>query len=188
MQLHVKNMVCNRCVKAVEKILQENGFRDYRVSLGLVEMQGEELAAEQKNRLQQQLEENGFELIDDKKSRLIEAIKNLIISKVHHEELQEQTLNWSDIIADKLHYEYKYLSRLFSSVEGITIEQYIIQQKIEKAKELLVYDELTLSEIAWKLGYSSVAHLSGQFKTVTGMTPSAFKQIGAEKRKPLDEV
>ena len=188
MTLHVKNMVCNRCVMAVDNLLKELGYSDYKVGLGLVELKEEELSKEKKGLLKEKLEDIGFELIDDRKSQLIEAIKNFIIQKIHYEDLQGQSVNWSDLIADNLHYEYKYLSRLFSSVDGITIEQFIIHQKIERTKELLIYDELTLSEIAWKLGYSSVAHLSNQFKNVTGMTPKSFKQIGAEKRKPLDQV
>lgn len=181
-------MVCNRCVMAVDNLLEETGFTGYKVGLGLVELEEEELNEAKKDILKQKLEAIGFELIDDRKGQLIEAIKNFIIHKVHHDNLHGQLVNWSDLIADELHYEYKYLSRLFSSVEGITIEQFIIHQKIERAKELLIYDELTLSEIAFKLSYSSVAHLSNQFKNVTGMTPKSFKQIGADKRKPLDEV
>lgn len=185
--LHIKNMVCNRCIMAVDSVLKETGFTDFHVALGSVEVKEDELEAA-KDPLKQKLEEIGFELIDDRKSQLIESIKNLIITKIHHEDLQGQTVNWSDIIADRFPYDYKYLSRLFSSVEGITIEQFIIQQKIEKIKELLIYDELTLSQIAWQLGYSSVAHVSSQFKAVTGMTPREFKQIGADKRKPIDKV
>lgn len=188
MTLHVKNMVCNRCIAAVDSLLKELNFTEYKVTLGLVELKDEEINKNQKEALKGGLENLGFELIDDRKSQLIETIRNFVIQKIQHEDLQGQSVNWSDLIADKVHYEYKYVSRLFSSVEGITIEQFIIHQKIEKTKELLIYDELTLSEIAFKLGYSSVAHLSNQFKSITGMTPKSFKQIGAEKRKPLDQV
>lgn len=138
--------------------------------------------------IEKSLHKNGFELIDDRKSKLIESIKNIIIQTIHHEDLSDKKIIWSELISRKLNYEYKYLSQLFSSVEGVTIEHFIILHKIEKAKEYLVYDELTLSEIAWKLDYSSVAHLSNQFKKVTGLTPKSFKQIGKNKRKFLDKV
>lgn len=187
MTLHIRNMVCNRCIMAVENLLNESGFKDFKVSLGSAEL-NEDLDENQKETLSGKLQNLGFELIGDRKSQLIEAIKNIIIEKIHHDKEEERELNWSDLISSKLPYDYKYLSRLFSSVEGITIEQFIIHQKIEKAKELIVYNELTLSEIAWKLGYSSPAHLSSQFKSATGMTPRSFKQTGLEKRKPLDEV
>jgi AraC-like DNA-binding protein len=186
MVLNIKNMVCPRCITAVEHVFAESGFKNFRVTLGTVEV--EEIDTAKKDLLNQKLLPLGFELIDDRKSRIIESIKNLIIQKIHHQNLEEITVNWSDLITDKLPFDYKYLSRLFSSVEGITIEQFIIRQKIEKAKELLVYDEFTLSQISYKLGYSSIAHLSNQFKTVTGMTPRDFKSIGIENRKPLNEV
>ncbi|KKX47548.1 AraC family transcriptional reguator [Sphingobacterium sp. IITKGP-BTPF85] len=129
----------------------------------------------------------GFEVIDDKKCRIIERIKNIIIELVHNRDSDIKT-NLSDVLSNKLHHDYNYLSNLFSEVEGTTIEKYFIAQKIEKVKELLVYDELSLSEIAFRLNYSSVAYLSNQFKKVTGLTPSHFKQIKEDKRKPLDEV
>ena len=134
------------------------------------------------------LEENGFELIDDRKSKLIESIKTLVIEKIHHSDTGFEKLNSSDFISEKLGFDYSYLSHLFSSVEGITIEKYIINQKIEKVKELLVYDELTLNEISYQLGYSSVQHLSNQFKKVTGLTPSHFKKLKDNRRKPLDKL
>ena len=126
-------------------------------------------------------------MIDDKKSRIIEKIKNIIIDLVHHQDNEAKT-NLSDVLSNELHHDYNYLSNLFSEVEGTTIEKYFIAQKIERVKELLVYDELSLSEIAFQLNYSSVAYLSNQFKKTTGLTPSHFKQIKEEKRKPLDEV
>ena len=129
----------------------------------------------------------GFELIDDKKSRIIEKIKNIIIELVHHQNNDAKT-NLSDVLSSQLHHDYNYLSNLFSEIEGTTIEKYFIAQKIEKVKELLVYDELSLSEIAFRLNYSSVAYLSNQFKKVTGLTPSYYKQIRDDKRKPLDKV
>jgi AraC-like DNA-binding protein len=173
---------------AVENLFNKLGYQNFRVSMGLVELDENQIPNDRKEQLKTKLKILGFELIDDKKSRLIESIKNLIINKIQYDNLAVQNFTWSDIISQDLHYDYKYLSRLFSSVEGITIEQYIILQKIEKAKELIVYDELTLSEIAWKLGYSSVAHLSNQFKKVTGMSSRDFKLIGINRRKPLDKV
>jgi len=181
-------MVCNRCITAVENLFAELGFKGFKVSLGLVDLEENQISIDKKEQLKTKLIDLGFEIISDKNSKMIESIKNLIIKKVHYDDLSEQNFTWSSIISKELHYDYKYLSRLFSSVEGITIEQYIILQKIEKVKEMIVYDELTLSEIAWKLGYSSVAHLSNQFKKVTGMSSRDFKLIGTQRRKPLDKV
>ena len=142
---------------------------------------------ENMEKLKKQLLDYGFELIDDTKSRIIERIKNTIVSLIHHNTV-DLKVNYSQYIESQLNKDYSYLSSLFSEVEGTTIEKYIIHQKIEKVKELLVYDELTLSEIAYKMGYGSVAYLSSQFKKVTGLTPSHFKQVKENKRKPLDEV
>ena len=146
-----------------------------------------ELTDEQKKNFDAVLTSLGFELIDDKKSRIIEKIKNIIIELVHHQDNDTKN-NLSDVLISKLHHDYNYLSNLFSEIEGTTIEKYFIAQKIEKVKELLVYDELSLSEIAFRLNYSSVAYLSNQFKKVTGLTPSHFKQIREDKRKSLDKV
>ncbi len=129
----------------------------------------------------------GFELLDNNKQQLIEKIKNVIIKQVHNTE-EESTHNYSEILSKTLHKDYSYLSSLFSEVEGITIEKYVINQKIEKVKELTIYDQLSLGEIAYKLGYSSVAHLSNQFKKVTGLTPSHFKKVGKNKRTPIDKI
>jgi AraC family transcriptional regulator len=186
--LHIKNMVCNRCIAAVNGLMTDLGYAHFQVGMGWVTLKDGELETGQKQTLMERLKELGFELIDDRKGRIIEAIKNLIIQKVQHENLDQLRFNWSDLIAHALHYEYKYLSALFSSVEGVTIEHYIILQKVEKAKELIVYDELSLSEIADRLGYSSVAHLSNQFKKTTGMSPSMFRELGLQRRKPLDLV
>lgn len=186
-ELKIKNMVCPRCIKVVKEELEKLGHEIKDIKLGEVNIVGK-INENQLSKVKEVLIKNGFELIDDRKSQLIEAIKNLIINAIHYDDLSEQNYIWSDLISKKLNLEYKYLSQLYSSVEGITIERYIILQKIEKAKELIVYNELTLSEIAWKLGYSSVAHLSNQFKKVTGMPPRDFKQIGIHKRKPLDKV
>jgi AraC-like DNA-binding protein len=146
------------------------------------------LDKEQVQRVGLVLKENGFELIDDKKSKLIDSIKTLIIEKIHHSGEGREVINYSDYISGKIGYDYSYLSNLFSSVEGTTIEKYIILQKIEKVKELLVYDELTLNEISYQLDYSSVQHLSSQFKKITGLTPSHFKKLKENKRKPLDSI
>ena len=187
MKLAIKNMVCQRCVTAVKNILEEEGLNPENITLGEVTLKEEQLTREQQNALDKKLLSAGFERIDDKKSRLIEKIRNIIIEKVHYS-TGHINLNWSDIITETLPYDYKYLSNLFSSVEGITIEQYIIRQKVEKAKELIIYDELNLSEIAFKLGYSSIAHFSSQFKKITGMTPTAFKNLSNPGRKALDNV
>lgn len=190
MKLYIKNMVCNRCVMAVEQEFRKAGLHPEKVSLGEVTLHEESLPMEQLTHLDNALQALGFERIDDRKARLIEGIKKKIIQLIHHSESVDRKYNWSKILADEMHYEYNYLSNLFSSVEGITLEQYIIRQKIEKAKELLFYDELNLSEIANQLGYSSVAHLSAQFKKVTGLTPSELKKSRDmdKVRKPLDSV
>lgn len=190
MKLYIKNMVCNRCIMAVEQELKKEGLHPEKVSLGEVTLREESLPIEQLTHLDNALQALGFERIDDRKARLIEGIKKKIIQLIHHSESVDRKYNWSKILADEMHYEYNYLSTLFSSVEGITLEQYIIKQKIEKAKELLFYDELNLSQIASQLGYSSVAHLSAQFKKVTGMTPSELKKgrDSDEGRKPLDLI
>lgn len=190
MVLHIKNMVCNRCKMVVEQELAKLGFKAEHVALGEVILPEPDLSKEQLERIDQALQQVGFERIDDRKARLIESIKNKIIERVHHVDHIDRKFNWSDILADELHHDYNSLSNLFSSVEGITIEQYIIRQKIERAKELLFYDELNLSEIALKLGYSSVAHLSSQFKKITGLTPSELKKSRKPEdvRNPLDAV
>ncbi|MBP9134200.1 MAG: helix-turn-helix transcriptional regulator [Saprospiraceae bacterium] len=184
--LFIKNMVCNRCIMAVQDKLDQLGLIAKRVTLGEVTLENE-LSPMSKDTLEKALTSLGFELIDDKKSRLIEKIKNIIIDLVHYQDNDVKT-NLTELLSNSLHHDYSYLSNLFSEVEGTTIEKYLIAQKVEKVKELLVYDELTLSEIAFRLNYSSVAYLSNQFKKVTGLTPSYFKQIKADKRKPLDMV
>ncbi|MCU0444448.1 MAG: helix-turn-helix domain-containing protein [Microscillaceae bacterium] len=186
MTIYIKNMVCQRCVMAVEQILKSQNIDYQSITLGEVEIL-KDLDKAQKSALSIQLQSIGFELIDDKKSQMIEKIKNLVIDLAHYSNNQLK-VNLSHYLADKLAYDYKYLSNLFSEIEGITIEHYYIAQKIEKVKELLVYNELSLSEIAFQLGYSSVAHLSNQFKKVTGLTPSHFKNIQTDKRKPIDKV
>jgi AraC family transcriptional regulator len=185
----IKNMVCQRCVAAVRQEFEKLELHPTQVTLGEVTLESD-IEENVQSRLKNNLTALGFELIDDKRSRLIEAIKNQVIQKVHHADRLDRKFNWSDILSDKLNYDYNYLSNLFSSVEGVTLEHYIINQKIERVKELLFYDELTLSEIADRLGYSSVAHLSGQFKKITGLTPSELKKsrTSSTQRKPLDSV
>lgn len=186
MILYIKNMVCDRCILAVKNILKEMDIPCSSIRLRELSLAGD-IPDEKLNLLAGKLIAIGFELINDKKSRIIEKIKTTIIELVQISEGQLK-INLSDFLADRLHYDYNYLSTLFSDVEGITIEKYYIAQKIEKVKELLVYDELSLNEISDKLGYSSSSYLSNQFKKVTGLTPSHFKNIGTEKRKPLDKV
>ena len=185
-KLYIKNMVCNRCIMVVKSELEKLGISPVSIILGEVTLSGG-LSPQQKDALSKKLEGLGFALIDDRRARLIEQIKNAIIELVHYNN-NDLKVNLSDYISDKLHHDYNYISNLFSEIEDTTIEKYFIAQKIERVKELLVYDELTLNEIAFKLNYSSVAHLSSQFKKVTGLTPSHFKQIKTTKRKPLDEV
>jgi len=170
----------------VKNELEKLGFHPTNLKLGEVEL-GRELIDSEKLIINNHLLTFGFELIDDKKSRIIEKIKNVIVNLVHYQDNNIKS-NLSDVLSSSLQHDYNYLSNLFSEVEGTTIEKYLIAQKIEKVKELLVYDELSLSEIAFRLNYSSVAYLSNQFKKVTGLTPSHFKQIKEDKRKPLDKV
>ncbi|MFG4003159.1 helix-turn-helix domain-containing protein [Flavobacterium aquidurense] len=184
--LFVKNMVCNRCIMVVQDELEKLDLDFTNIRLGEVTLT-KELNPDERNAVEAALIPLGFEVIDDKKSRIIEKIKNIIIDLVHHQDNDSKS-NLSDLLSEKLNHDYNYLSNLFSEVEGTTIEKYFIAQKVEKVKELLVYDELSLSEIALRLNYSSVAYLSNQFKKVTGLTPSHFKQIREEKRKPLDKV
>lgn len=186
MTLYVKNMVCHRCIIAVEQILRDLQIPFAAVSLGEVQLT-KDISEKMTSKLAERLAHIGFALIDDRKSRLIEKIKSVIIGLIHHGS-DHIKVNLSDYLTEKLHYDYTYLSKLFSEIEGTTIEKYHIAQKIERVKELLVYDELSLGEIAFRLGYSSTAHLSSQFKKVTGLTPSHFKNVRSEKRKPLDKV
>jgi AraC-like DNA-binding protein len=179
-------MVCNRCILVVQQELDKLQIDSRNITLGEVETTTE-LPKEKVEQLSQNLSALGFELLDNSKQQLIEKIKNIIIKQVHHTQ-EENNHNYSEILSKALHKDYSYLSSLFSEVEGITIEKFLINQKIEKVKELIIYDELSLSEIAYQLGYSSVAHLSTQFKKVTGLTPSHFRQVGQNKRKPLDKI
>ncbi len=180
-------MVCDRCIMSVIQQLQETGLPYRRIQLGEVELD-QEPSADQLATLRQKLEQQGFELLDDKKARLVEKIRNTIVGLVHGNDTEDQSFKLSAILQERLGLEYHYLSNLFSSVEGITIEKYAILQRIERVKELLRYDEKNLSDIAFEMGYSSVQHLSQQFKKVTGLTPTAFKELKQNLRKPLDKV
>jgi AraC-like DNA-binding protein len=186
MKLYIKNMVCNRCKMVVKDQLIKIGLHPILVELGEVTI-AQEINAKQKSTLNNILMTFGFLLIDDKKSRIIEKIKNTIINHVHYSDEQLKT-NFSEYISNQLHHNYNYLSNLFSDVEGTTIEQYFISQKIERVKELLVYDELSVSEIALQMNYNSVSHLSKQFKKVTGFTPTYYKKLKERKRTPIEEL
>lgn len=179
-------MVCNRCILVVKQELEKLKMQTSSVNMGEVELK-KPATEKQLQKLNERLEELGFELLDDQKQKQIEKIKNLLIKKVQSGEVEEH-FSISIFLSKALNKEYSYISRLFSEVEGITIEQFFILQKIEKVKELLVYGELNLSEISYRLGYSSVAHLSAQFKKVTGLTPSHFKKMGNSHRHSLDSV
>lgn len=185
MKLSIKNMVCLRCVKAVEQLLQSMNAKVLYVQLGEVLLE-DPLTSMQLQHFQTELRKLGFELLDDARKQQIDKIKSIIIEHIHYKE--DEKFDFPEVLSNALHKEYSIISKLFSETEGITIEQYVILQKIEKVKELLVYNEMNLNEISFKLGYSSVAHLSAQFKKVTGLTPSQFKAQGIHLRKTLDEV
>lgn len=186
MTLYIKNMVCRRCILTVAQVLNHNGITPVTVALGEVTL-ANELTPEQEKKLRADLDTYGFELLDDQRRRLIEKVKNLLIGQVQSGELPE-TFSLVEFVGKALHRDYSAVSKLFSEVEGLTLEQYFILQKIEKVKEWLAYNELSLSEIAFRLGYSSVAYLSSQFKKVTGLTPSAFKSNHSGRRRALDDV
>lgn len=186
MDIYIKNMVCNRCIMVVSEIFRDAGFTNASIQLGKVSTKGP-IDEETLKAITDKLYNAGFEIMNDGKSRLIEQIKKFTIDFVYRNP-EELDVNFSEFLSGKLNLDYNYLSTLFSSVEGTTIEKHLINLKIERVKELLVYDEKSLSEIAWEMGYSSVAHLSGQFKKVTGFTPSFFKKLGEQKRKSIDKV
>lgn len=185
-KLYIKNMVCSRCIKVVKDELAKISLPYESVQLGEVTLK-EQPQPHKLEKFKTELLALGFELIDDSKTRLIERVKTLIISSVFEND-KPDSLNYSDYLSSKTGKPYTYLSSLFSSVENITIEKFIINQKIERAKELLVYGELTLSEISYLLGYSSSQHLSSQFKKVTGFTPSYFKDLKHKKRTFIDKI
>ena len=186
MDIYIKNMVCNRCILTVADIMKKAGYPDADVRLGKVSVR-DDIPEEKMRDIESELNQVGFEIIGDAKTILIEEIKKLTIEYVY-ELISESDENFSDFLVSRLNRDYGYLSRLYSSVEGTTIEKHLINMKIERVKEMLVYNQETLSEIAYKLGYSSVAHLSGQFRKVTGFTPSYFKKLGEDKRRSIDEV
>lgn len=179
-------MVSIRCKMVVKDELQKLGLHHVSINLGEAEIL-ENISGEQREQLRAALLRSGLELMEDKKAILVEKIKNTIIELIHYSE-EELKVNFSDYLSEKLQYDYTYLSGLFSEVHGSTIEQFIIHHKIEKVKELIIYDELNLTEIAWKLHYSSVQHLSRQFKKVTGLTPSFFKNLKHKKRITLENL
>lgn len=188
LKLFIKNMVCGRCIKVVKEEIEKFGIKVSKIQLGEVELERApdktELA-----RIREILEMNGFELIEDKRAKLIEKIKSTIISTIYqNESFFYSGKKFSELIELEVRQDYHYLSSLFSSLESMTIEQYIILQKVERVKELLKYGEFTLSEISYKLGYSSVQHLSNQFKKVTGLSASKFKNLTRNTRKPLDKI
>lgn len=185
-KLCIKNMVCRRCISAVQGVLKKENLSFSHIQLGEVILNTPP-STEQLSALQLGLTELGFELLDDQKQKIIEKIKNIVITQVHHSSAP-QKLKFSDILVQSLNKDYSYLSNLFSEVEGITIEKYLINQRIERVKEMLIYNELSMSEIAYINGYSSVAHLSSQFKKITGLTPKHFKINGINQRKFLDAI
>lgn len=179
-------MVSTRCKLTVKEALKKLNLHFMVVDLGEVEIM-ENITFEQREALKLALLASGLELMDDKKSMLIEKIKNVIIEMVHNTEVAIK-INFSNYLSDKLNHDYTYLSNLFSEVQGTTIEQFIISHKIERIKELIIYGELTITEIAWKMNYSSVAHLSNQFKKSTGLSPTHFKQLKDKRRSPIEEI
>jgi AraC-like DNA-binding protein len=186
MKLHIQNMVCLRCKLLVKAELEKLGLTYHSVELGEVILQ-KPIDADKKNELAKALHSSGLEIMDDKNTVLVEKIKNIIIEMIHYAD-ELPAVKFSVFLSEQLHKDYHSLSQLFSKTKGITIEHFIIQHKVERAKELIMYDELNLSEIAYKLHYSSVAHLSHQFKKVTGLTPSFFKSFEKKKRINLDDL
>lgn len=186
MKLFIKYMVSNRCKMAVKEALKSLGLHFVLVDLGEVDIM-ETLTPEQKEQLQIALNVSGLELMDDKKAMLIEKIKNAIIEIVHYSN-ELPSVNFSDYISEKLNLDYTYLSNIFSEVQGTTIQQFLIVHKIERVKELLMYDELNLTEISYKMQYSSVAHLSNQFKKITGLSASQFQKLKHKTRRPIEEI
>ncbi len=179
-------MVSNRCKMVVKEELKQLGLHFMVVDLGEVEIM-ENISNEQREKLRASLLSAGLELMDDKRAVLIEKIKNVIIEMVHHSD-EVIKVNFSNFLAEKLNHDYTYLANLFSEVQGTTIEQFLISHKIERIKELIIYGELNITEIAWKMNYSSVAHLSNQFKKVTGLSPSHFKKLKDKRRSPIEDI
>ncbi len=186
MKLYIKYMVSLRCKMVVRQELEKLDIKNARVDLGLVEL-FDEISTEQRRRLRENLLKTGLELLDDKKSILIEKIKNAVTEMIHFSESLPKE-NFSDYISKKLGYDYTYLANTFSEIKGITLQQFIIINKIEKVKELILYDELNLTEISYQLNYSSVAHLSNQFKKITGLSPSFYKQLKKQRLQNLEDL
>lgn len=186
MKLYIKYMVSIRCKMVVKEELSRLGLHFVIVDMGVVDIM-EDLTTEQREEIRIALQKSGLELMDDKKAMLIEKIKNVIIEMVHYSEELPKT-NFSDFLSSKLNYDYSYMANLFSEIQGTTIEKFIILHKIERVKELIIYDEFNLTEIAYRMHYSSVAHLSNQFKKITGLTPSHFKLLKTARRKAIEDI
>ena len=186
MILNIKNMVSNRCKMIVKSELEKHGLHYITVELGEVEIM-ENVSLEQKNKLNKDLKKSGFVILDDRKSILVERIKNIIIELVHYSD-EQLKINFSDYLSERLNYDYTYLANLFSENQGNTIEQFLIAHRIERVKEFIIYNELNITEIAYKMHYSSVAHLSNQFKRMTGMTPSHYKNLRHKTRKSIEKL
>lgn len=186
MKLYIKYMVSTRCKMIVKEELKKLGLHFILVDLGVAEIM-ENISHEQRELLRASLLADGLELMDDKRAVLIEKIKNVIVEMVHYAD-EVPKINFSHFLAQKLDYDYTYLANLFSEIQGTTIEQFIIRHKVERIKELIIYDELNITEIAFKMNYSSVAHLSSQFKKVTGLSPSHFKGLKNKRRSPIEDM
>ncbi|MFA6128610.1 MAG: helix-turn-helix domain-containing protein [Bacteroidales bacterium] len=186
MKIYIKYMVSNRCKMLVREELKRLGLHFVLVDLGIVDIM-ENITADQREEIRTSLHNFGLELMDGKKAMLIEMIKNAIIEMVHYKK-ESIKINFSDYLSEKLNHDYTYLANLFSEVQGITIEQFMIKHKIERVKELIIYDELNLTQIALMMRYSSVAHLSNQFKKITGLSPSHFKNLKEKRRTPIEEI
>ncbi|MEI8086491.1 MAG: AraC family transcriptional regulator [Paludibacter sp.] len=186
MKLYIKYMVSARCKMVVKEELKKLGLHFIVVDLGEVEIM-EDLSGMERAQLKSALYDSGLELMDDKRAVLIEKIKTVIIEMVHHSD-EVIKVNFSEYLSEKLNHDYTYMANLFSEVQGTTIEQFVISHKIERIKELIIYDELNITEIAWKMNYSSVAHLSNQFKKMTGLTPTHFKQLKDKRRSPIEDI
>ncbi|HCD52015.1 MAG TPA: AraC family transcriptional regulator [Balneolaceae bacterium] len=185
-EIHIKNMVCDRCVKAVAAIMTDLGYPAQSIKLGSV-LFSDPIEID-RDKLRQALNDEGFDLVGDDVSKIINKIKTLVIAQIHHYDTKSTNLNLSDYLEKEIGKSYSYLSTLFSKTEGRTIEKYAIQQRIERVKELLIYGEKTISEIAWELGYSSSQYLSNQFKAETGLTPSSFRKLIDRHRTSIDQV
>jgi AraC-like DNA-binding protein len=186
MKIYIKHMVSQRCKLKVKDELNKLGIEFNSIDLGMVEL-SDDITDEQHARLKENLNNSGLELLEDKKTILVESVKN-VITRMIHESDELPKVNFSDYLSEELDYDYTYLSNIFTEVKGITIQQYIINNKVERVKELLLYDELNITEISYMLHYSSVAHLSNQFKKVTGLSPSYFKQLKLKRKENLENL